>query len=269
MSGHWRYCTAAFLVLAGFSTTPALPNPLTDLLSPAAKEDTPPAPARMECAQQPGKSTAGQHWVYRLNDHRKCWYQADETSISVKRLIRHHYATRPVVAPEHNDAELHTKAVMDARAQLLSAAQANARQSSAATPEVVDTDDSAPASEIATPAPKTPIAAPIAVQPTMDQLPSDHITTRSAHAEMLLAAASSSVEDPAVSSVLPAIPDTPPRSDADHREFTNWVGMVLIALGLIFLAGSLLASRFLTPKVAPLRRGWERSGNVISGSRRV
>ena len=129
MSGHWRFCVTAFLLSAGPSISPAFSNPLTDLFDPAPKEAAAPAPApaREACALQPGKPASGQHWFYRLDGRRKCWYQADEATASAKRHIHHRIdriAKRRAVAPEENEAELRDKTVLDARAQLLSAASA-------------------------------------------------------------------------------------------------------------------------------------------------
>lgn len=141
MSGHWRFCVAAFLFFAGLSISPASSNPLTDLFNSAPKEAAAPASAEAECVQQPGKSTApGQHWVYRLDGHRKCWFQADEAQVSVKKLIHHHAVKRAAIAPEENEAAPRKKMVLDARAQLLNSTPATAPQSVASAPEAVDTE---------------------------------------------------------------------------------------------------------------------------------
>ena len=138
MSGHWRFCVAAFLFFAGLSISPASSNPLTDLLNSAPKEAAAPASAEAACVQQPGKSTApGQHWVYRLDGHRKCWFQANEAQVSV-RLIHRHTVKRAAVAPEENEAAPRKKMVLDARAQLLNSTPATAPQSVASAPEAVD-----------------------------------------------------------------------------------------------------------------------------------
>ena len=99
MSGHWRFCVAAFLFFAGLSISPASSNPLTDLFNSAPKEAAAPASAEAQCVQRPGKSTApGQHWVYHLDGHRKCWFQADEAQVSVKKLIHRHAVKRAAIA---------------------------------------------------------------------------------------------------------------------------------------------------------------------------
>jgi hypothetical protein len=251
MSGHWRFCVTAFILAAGIPTSPASSNPLTDLFNPAPKEaatparaeDAPaPTPVREACVPQPGRSTApGQHWVYHLNGHRRCWFQASEATVSAKKQIRHHFARRPAVAPEEDEAALRKKTVLDARAQVLSAAPAAAPQPAADAPEAVDTA-SVPAREAATPLPAAPI---VAAQPTIDPLTPDRATPRSVNVEMLLAA-STPDRDMAASSEPSTAPDAPPAASADNGESTAaWAGTVLIALGFVFLLGSLLASRFL------------------------
>ena len=251
MSGYWRFCVAAFLLLAGLSTWPAFSNPLTDLFNPAPKEAAAPAPAREECLLQPGRSTApGQHWVYRLDGHRKCWFQADEATVAVKKQAHHYGVKQPVIAAEENEAALREKTVADARAQLLSAAPADASQPTPPAPEVVD-PASVPADRTAT----LVLAAPVVAEPKIDRLTPDHATPRPVDVEMLLAAASP-VGDTVASSVPPATPVAPSIPDADENQWgltAPRAGMALIALGLVFLAGSLLASRFLDPRVAPIR----------------
>ena len=249
MSGHWRFCVTAFILAAGIPTSPASSNPLTDLFNPAPKEAATPARAedvpaptsvREACASQPGRSTApGQHWVYHLNGHRRCWFQASEATVSAKKQIRHHFARRPAVAPEEDEAALRKKTVLDARAQVLSAAPAAAPEPAASAPEAVDT------ASVRAPEPATPVpAAPIAAQPTIDPLTSDRAAPRSVDVETLLAA-STVDRDTAASSVSPTAPDAPSAASADNSESTaTWAGTVLIALGFVFLVGSLLASRF-------------------------
>ena len=140
---------------------------------------------------------------------------------------------------------------MDARDQLLSAAPADAVRSTAPeaapAPEVVD-KPSVAATDAAAPVP----AAPVAAQPTIDRLAADHATPRSVDVETLLAASSL---DAVASSAPPAPSGAPSMPAADHREsMATRAGAVLIALGLIFLAATLLARRFLYPEVAPIRR---------------
>jgi hypothetical protein len=236
VSGHWRYCVAAFLLFGGLSTSPASSNPLTDLFNFAPKEAAAPTAAQENCVLQPGKSTApGQHWVYRRDGHRKCWFQADQATVSGKKQIRHQAAKRPAIAPEEEEVALGKTTVLDAQAQLLSAAPAGAPPPAASAPEGLDTA-SVPAHGAATLVPASPIAA----KPTIDQITPEHATPRSVDVEMLLAA--STLDNDAAASSEPV---APPVVGADDWELmAARAGMVLIALGFV-LVGSLLANRFL------------------------
>jgi hypothetical protein len=244
MSGHWRFCVAAFLFIAGLSISPASSNPLTDLFNVTPQEAAAPAPAQAECVQQPGRPTPGQHWVYRLDGHRKCWYQADEARVAVKQ-IHHHTVRRAAIARdmarEENEAAPRKKMVLDAQAQLLSATPAAAPQSTASESEAVDTVPApVPAREAAPPV----LAAPIAAQPTIDPPTPNRAAPRSVDVEALLAAAAPD-KDMATSAVPSATPDAPSVTGANDWESTAARGgTLLIALGFVFLAGSILASRF-------------------------
>jgi hypothetical protein len=265
MSGHWRFCVSAFVLVAGLSTPPAFSNPLTDLFNPAPQEAAAPvaapAPAaareaKDECLMQPGRSMPGRHWVYHLNGHRKCWYQADAATIAAKKQA-HHRVARQAADPEENEAAPRKKTVADARAQLVSAAPADAAQPPAPAPEVAD-PASVPASE--------PVArvsaAPVVATPTIDQAapeaaaPRPVDTPRPVDVEMLLAAAAP-VGDRVAYPVPPAPPVAPAIPDMveNQRGLTaTHAGMALITLGLLFLIGSLLASRFLDQRGAPAHR---------------
>jgi hypothetical protein len=253
MSGHWRLCVAAFLFVADLAISPASSNPLTDLLNPPPKEEAAaPAPVREQCLLQPGRSTSpGQHWVYHLEGHRKCWFQAAASSVLVTKLVHRHAEKQPVSAPEENEAALRKKSFADARAQLLSAAPADASQPTPPAPEAADTA-SVPANGAATPMPAAPSTV---AEPTIDQLTPEHATRHPVNVEMLLAAAPLA-SDTVASSVPAATPGAPSVPEEDQWEsMATWAGIVLIALGLVcLLGGSLLASRFRDVRVAPVRR---------------
>jgi hypothetical protein len=244
MSGQWRFFVATSLLFAGLSTLPAFSNPLTDLFNAAPKEAAAPAPVQEACAPQPGKSVAGKHWVYRVDGHRKCWFQADEATVSVKRQIQLHAAKRS--AAGGNEAALRKRAALDARAQLLSAAPTGAPQPTAPAPQTIDTA-SVPASEATTPVREAPTAA----WPTTDQVTPDRATRPSVDVETLLAASALDQDTPA-SSTPPSTQDTPSVVSSDDWELkAARVGMMLIVLGFAFLFGSLLVSRLLE---TPIRR---------------
>src|SRR3954468_1526224 len=114
MSGHLRFCFAAFVLLAALPTSPASSNPLADFFSTApaqptapnaAAGGTAPAAAEEECLPRPGKSTtAGQRWVYRFDGHRRCWFQTAQGIAMVKKQVRHGAAKPLAAVPEENEA---------------------------------------------------------------------------------------------------------------------------------------------------------------------
>jgi hypothetical protein len=252
MSGHLRFCFAAFL-LAGLSTSPASPNPFDALFNSATAEATAPAPAEEDCLPQPGKSTAdGQHWVYRFDGHRKCWFQAAEGIATVKRRVRHHAAQKYVAAPKENESALRKrKAVVDAHDEILSSAQAETPQPPPA-PEIkvvnVAPDPATGAAALEPPAPAI-------AKPATDQFTSDRPTPRQLDVETLLAAAPPASDAVATfaSSAAPAAISIAEAGDDEERTAT-WLGVLLIGLGLVSLlvgaSGTLrgrLAGRAISP----------------------
>ena len=180
--------------------------------------------------QQPGKSTApGQHWVYRLDGQRKCWFEAAQATVPVKKQVHHYAAKQPVIPPE---AALRKKTVVDAQARLPVAASADTFQPTPHAPDVVDTVF-ASADGAATRAPAVPIIA----QSAVDQLTPEPAARRPIDVEMLLAAAPLA-EKMVPSSAPPAIPGSPSIPDANQDQcalMATQTGTVLIALGLVFL----------------------------------
>jgi hypothetical protein len=248
MSGHWRFRVAAFLlVAAGLATSPAQSNPLEDLLNPAPKEAAaptpPPAPAKETCLLRPGSSAGpGQHWFYRVNDHRKCWYQAAERMASAN---AHRHAVRQAAsAVEEDEPAPRKKTVADARAQMLGAAPADAAQPAPPAPEVAD---AAPDSQAA-----TRVAAPVVIEPPIHQVTPERATSPSVDVEMLLADSSlaKSTDASSASAAAPATPSVADAGEGRWEAMATHAGMALITLGFIFLIGSLLVSRFREPRVA-------------------
>ena len=183
---------------------------------------------------RPGKSTtAGQRWVYRLEGHRKCWFQAAEVT-AVKKQVRYRAAKPRVTAPEENEAERpKRKAVVDARAELLRSAPAEMSQPMWPAPELKVADA---ASVLA-----TVIAA--FVPPAPHRKPRD----RSAHVRPPHAApgrrgdASGGRTGRPASSVAVVAPVTFPFTEAadDGRDWmATWLGVLLMALGLVSVLGS-------------------------------
>jgi uncharacterized membrane protein len=187
---------------------------------------------------QPGKSTAdGQHWVYRLDGHHKCWFQAAEETVT-KKPVRHH-AAKHVAAPKENGAvSRKPNAVVDARAELLRSGSAETPQPTPPAPalKVVDAAP-VPATGAATLVPPTPVVA----KPATDQLTPNHhpAPPRQVDVEALLAAAPAASD--AAASVPPATPvaiATSEASDDGSGWTATWPGVLLMALGFICLLSS-------------------------------
>ena len=247
MSGHLRFCFAAFVLLASLSTSPASSNPFSDFFSAAPQTATAPASAEKEseCLSRPGKSTAdGQHWVYRFDGNRKCWFQAAEATATVKKRVQHHAAKHRVAdRAEKETARRKRETVVDARAELLRSAPAETSQP---TPRVSVLKVVDAASVVATGAAALAATAPVANRAT-DQLAPDQVDV-----ETLLAAAPAA-SGAVAASAPPAIPAAFPIAEAGDGGWgwtANWLGMLLMALGLVSV---LSASRILRGSV-PLPR---------------
>jgi hypothetical protein len=178
---------------------------------------------------QPGKSTAdGQHWVYRYDGHRKCWFQAAEGTATAKKPI-HHAAGHRVAAPKENESPLRNrKAVVDAPGS----APTEAPQPTPLAPEMKVVDAVAGGAALVPPA-------LVAAQPATDQLTPDPPKPLQVDVETFMAAPSAS--DAVGASVPPvtpvAVPSTEVGVDGGGGTAT-WLGMLLIALGLVSLLSS-------------------------------
>jgi hypothetical protein len=245
MSGHLRFCFVAFVLL--LSTSPASSNPF-DFLFNAAPEEATPAPARAEeeCLPRPGKSaTDGQHWVYRLDGHRKCWFQVAKEAATEKKPVHHRAARQLVAAPEENEASPRKrKEVVDARAELLRSAPAEKAQPTPSAPEFKVVDAAAvPATGAAALVPPPPVVAETATNQLAPHPPS-HVDV-----ETLLAAAPAASDAVAVS-VPPSIAAAvliAGTGDDGRGWTTTWLGVLLMGLGLVFL---LISSRTLRGALA-------------------
>jgi hypothetical protein len=239
MSGHLRFCFAAVVLLAALPTSPASSNPFAGFFNaaPAPAPATAPAAAEEECLPRPGKSTtAGQRWVYRLDGHRKCWFQTAQGIATVKKQVRPSAAKPPVAGPEENEAAPRKQnAVVDARAELLRSAPAEASQPIGLAPEfkVVDA-----ASALATgPAAFGPLGS--VEKLATDQLAPDHATPRVVDVKTRVVAAPAPSD--AVAAPVPLAPVTFPVAEAAD-DGQGWMatllGALLIALGLVSVLGS-------------------------------
>jgi hypothetical protein len=239
MSGHLRFYFGAFVFLAGFSSSPASSNHITDWFNVTPKQPAAPASAEAEeeCLSRPGKSTTvGQHWVYRLEGRRKCWFQtAEETA--VKRQARRRAAKARVAVSEENEARpRQRRAVVDARAELLRSAPAETSQPERPAPELKMADAaSVLATAIAAFVPPAPVENLATNQPTPDRR-----TPRQVDVEMLLAAAPADRGAVAASGPAAAPVAFPIVEAADDGQgwIATWLGALLMALGLISVLGS-------------------------------
>jgi hypothetical protein len=239
MSGHLRWYFASFVVLAGGAISPAFSNPFDALFSAAAPAEAPaPAPVEPECLSHPGKATAdGQHWVYRYDGHRKCWFQAAEGTVTARTPSHHHAVKQRHVASEEKQvARRQRETVVEARAELLHAAPEQASQSTPPPAPEVKLVDAA-----ASPTGTVAIAeAPAVANPVTNQLTADDSTPPQVDVEKLLAAAPTTSAPIAAS--VPAPPeDVVPASevrDAGGGSNATWLGVALLALGAVVLLSS-------------------------------
>jgi hypothetical protein len=239
MSGHVRFGFAAFLLVAGFST-PAVSNPLTDLLTPnpapeaAAAAPAAPAPAPDACLRQPGPAAPGGHWVYRYDGHRKCWFQAEAGGAVARKPVRHQAARRSITAPEQDQsAPRQQENVEDARAEMPGAAPEQTPQPAPPEPKltIVHTIPVRVADAAAQVPPAPDLNKPD--QPTPDQQAS-----RQLDAETLLAKAPAPGEE--VASAPPTTPVAAPIAGTGGVEawMASWLGVLLIVLGGVALLSS-------------------------------
>ncbi|WP_028349475.1 hypothetical protein [Bradyrhizobium murdochi] len=237
MSGHLRFCFPALVILAGLSASPAYSNTFADFFNFNAAPQQAPAAAEEECLPRPGKSTtAGPRWVYRFDGHRKCWFQAAE-EVAVKKQPRYRAAKPRVAARAENEStQRKRKAVVDARAELLRSAPAETSMPTRPAPEL-KVVDAAPVSAMGA-------AAVVPPAPTekllIDRLTPDYRTARQVDVETLLAA-TPAARDALAASVPTAAPVVFPVTETvdDGRGWTaTWLGVLLMALGLVSVLGS-------------------------------
>ncbi|TFW53564.1 MULTISPECIES: hypothetical protein [Bradyrhizobium] len=139
MSGHLRICFAAFVCLAGLSTTSASSNTFSAFFNADPAPTPAPASAEVGCLSRPGKSADGQHWVYRVEGRRRCWFQVAEATGTVKQPVRDRAAKDRAAKAEENNTAPKRKAVVDAHAELQrSAPEDTSRPSRSAPMQVVD-----------------------------------------------------------------------------------------------------------------------------------
>ncbi|MGY3489492.1 hypothetical protein ACVW1C_007375 [Bradyrhizobium sp. USDA 4011] len=227
MSGHLRFCFAAFVLLAGLSTSSASSNPFSGFFNTGPAAAPAPTSAEVECLPRPGKSTAdGQHWVYRVEGRRRCWFQIAEGTETVKKPVRHRAARhRAATAEEDKIAARKRMAVVDARAELQRSALEDTSRPSPSAPVLVVDAGPVLATGIATPVSPAPLSRRANDRPTPDE-----ITPRQVDVEALLAAAPAASDVVAASA--PSLAFSTAKAGDDGWGWT-WLGMPLMALGLL------------------------------------
>jgi hypothetical protein len=252
VSSHLRFGIAGFFLVAGFST-PAFSNAFTDLFSAnaaPAPSAAAAAPAKEEaCLPQPGRSAAaGQHWVYRFDGQRKCWFQAaaEETALA-RKPVRHRLERRSVAASEDDKpAPRQQKDVEDAHAEMPGAAPEQTPQPVPLEPKLTIVHT--------VPVRIGDAAAMVPPAPDLDKPGADQLTPdqpRRPDVETLLAKAPAASEE--VASAPPATPVAAPAAKTGGGEdgTPSWLGALMIVLGGAALLSAspalrqtLLAARF-------------------------
>jgi hypothetical protein len=246
VSSHLRSGIAGFFLVAGFST-PAFSNAFTDLFTPNAAPEpstVAAAPAKDECLPQPGRSAAaGQHWVYRFDGQRKCWFQAAEETALARKPVRHRVARRSVTAPEEDKpAPRKQENVEDAHAEMPSSAPVQTPQPTPSEPKLTIVHT--------VPVRMTDAAGQVPPAPVVNQPGADQPAPRQLDVETLLAKAPAAGEE--VASATPAMPVAALIAKAGGSEdwMTSWLGVLLVALGSAALLSS---SRTLRRALWPVR----------------
>jgi hypothetical protein len=258
-----RFRFAAGLILAGLSTSPASSNPFTALFNSAPEQAAAPAPAKDapakdECLPQPGKPADGQHWMYRFDGHRKCWFPVAADTVAAKKPVRRSPAKRRRDVDEENRAVL-PKGDADARAELLRPARAETPQPAPPAPadKPVEVADAAPVAPVTPAAPAIPTGAAAMVPPPPvlskpDPSKPDDSNPPQSDVERLFAATpadsdTAAVSVPAATSVVDPIVAT---GDEQRWWTSPWLGPLLMVLGGLMLLLSWRRSHRRTALVA-------------------
>ncbi|KRQ00267.1 hypothetical protein [Bradyrhizobium manausense] len=130
MTGYLRLCFVSLVLVEILSTAPASSSPLADIFNIAAPQPAVPSPSQAECVARPGSSSpAGQHWVYRMDGHRKCWFLTESTAkVKVKTVPRRVAKDNTASLDQSGTVRLRQSEVVGARAELLSSAPAEPSQ---------------------------------------------------------------------------------------------------------------------------------------------
>ncbi|MCK1522903.1 hypothetical protein [Bradyrhizobium sp. 17] len=214
MSGHLRLYFASLVLVGGLSAAPASANPLAEFFNTASPQPTVTSPPQAECVPRPGTSTTGgQHWVYRMDGRRKCWFLAEGIA-TVKKPIRARMAKDRSASLDENGTRW--SAVVDARAEVLRSAPP--AQSQPPVPEMKVADA---ASNLGTGS-----AAPIVDLP--NQITSEHSAPGQVDVGQLLADAPQDMPLGARTA----------EAHGEARSWTVWFGVLLMTLGGLSLLSS-------------------------------
>jgi hypothetical protein len=119
MSGNLRACFVGLVVVGTLSAAPASSNPFTEFFNTPSPKPEVTSPPQTECLGRPGNAPPdGQHWVYRIDDHRKCWFLTEATAKLKKTVRRRAAQDRTASLNENRSARPRQSAVVDARAEL-------------------------------------------------------------------------------------------------------------------------------------------------------
>lgn len=247
MSGHLRFSFAGLVLVAGLSATPTFASPFADFFNNAPQPAVA-SPPQAECLGRPGNSPPeGQHWVYRMDGHRKCWFLAEGTA-TVHKPAHRRLANRGASPDENETARRRRSSVVDARAELLRPAPAEGAQP---TPPAREVEVADAASVFGTGTTALMPAAPVTDLPP-GQVTPDHPVPRQVDLEKVLAAAPSASEG-LLSSGPAVMPADVRATKSGGRGWTaSWTGVLLMAFGTVSLLSS---SRVLRSCAVALLRG--------------
>jgi len=223
MSGYLRFCFAGLVSAGTLWSAPASSNPLADIFNTAAPQPAVTSPSQAECQRSPANSSPdGQHWVYRMDGHRKCWFLT-EGAAKVKKTVRRRWAPdRTPSLAENGTAQPRQSAVVDAHAEMLRSAPAEPSQPPISVFKIADAASDAGTAALTSAA---PVAGLHSKQPD-DSLPGQ------VDVEQLLAAVPTDpLEAMPVGARIPEVPD-------EARSWTAWFGVLLMTLGAFSILSS-------------------------------
>lgn len=223
MSGHLRFHVATLVLVGGVLATPACSSPFSDFFNIAPREPATSSSAQPECLPRPGNSPGpGEHWVYRRDGHRKCWFLTEGTA-TVRKPVHGRVANRAVSPDENEIARERRSPMTDARAELPSSSPAEG-----APPTSLGRERNvADATSVFDPgSPAVMPAAPV-TDPATGQLTLEHAVPLQIDAEKLAAAARA--DSP---SAMPIVEARNEELRDEARSWTaTWLGVLLMTLG--------------------------------------